>query len=99
QNYIDNQKIATELTTPQPDYIHQFLKVCLQEGVTHVVMEVSAQALTLHRVHGIEFDGVIFTNFSHEHLEFYKNLDDYFAAKKLLFKQAKKTAPLIINAD
>src|SRR5690606_21868138 len=70
-----------------------------ESGVTHVVMEVSAQALTLHRVHGILFDGIIFTNFSHEHLEFYSTLDEYFSAKKLLFKQIKEKAPCIINAD
>ncbi len=99
QNYIEDKKINSDLTTPQPDYIHQFLKMCVSRDITNVVIEVSAQALSLHRVHGIFFDGVIFTNFAHEHLEFYNNLDDYFAAKKLIFKQIKKSAPLIINAD
>jgi UDP-N-acetylmuramyl-tripeptide synthetase len=57
------------------------------------------QALTLHRVHGIQFDGIIFTNFSHEHLEFYATLDDYFAAKCQIFSMAKETACILINID
>ena len=62
-------------------------------------MEVAAQALTLHRVEGITFCGVIFTNFSHEHLEFYSHLDDYFYAKKLIFNQVTDKAPILINND
>ena len=62
-------------------------------------MEVAAQALTLHRVEGITFCGIIFTNFSHEHLEFYPTLADYFYAKSLIFLSASEDAPLLINAD
>jgi UDP-N-acetylmuramoyl-L-alanyl-D-glutamate--2,6-diaminopimelate ligase len=62
-------------------------------------MEVAAQALTLHRVHGIRFDVGIFTNFAHEHLEFYASMDDYFAAKCLLREHMQPDAPIIINAD
>src|SRR5437016_5596575 len=83
----------------QTNMIAQFLKVCVDHDVEYVVMEVAAQALSLHRVHGIEFDGVIFTNFSHEHLEFYATLQDYFAAKCLLFDMRKSGAPLLINGD
>jgi len=79
--------------------LQQFLQLCAQQGVDYVVMEVAAQALSLHRVHGIAFDGIIFTNFSHEHLEFYATLDEYFAAKKTIFTYAKQAAPLLINAD
>jgi len=99
KNRIDGYDLSAPLTTPQPDYLHQFLKLCVDHGVEYVIMEVAAQALTLHRVHGIQFDGIIFTNFSHEHLEFYATMADYFAAKKLIFAQAKPDAPLLINAD
>ncbi len=98
-NYIGDEKFAAPLTTAQPDYLHQFLKLCVERGVTHVVMEVAAQALSLHRVHGIQFDGVIFTNFSLEHLEFYPNMETYFAAKRMIFDHAKEGAPILINAD
>jgi len=63
------------------------------------VLEVAAQALSLHRVDTLEFDGVIFTNFAREHLEFYENLDDYFKAKKQIFNFLKKDAPVLINGD
>lgn len=99
RNSIMDTVVGSGLTTQQPDYLHQFFALCVQEKIDYVVMEVAAQALSLHRVHGIEFDGIIFTNFSQEHGEFYKNLDDYFAAKCLIFNQCKNNAPMIVNAD
>ncbi|MDP3888970.1 MAG: UDP-N-acetylmuramoyl-L-alanyl-D-glutamate--2,6-diaminopimelate ligase [bacterium] len=99
QNQINEQTFSAPLTTAQPDYLHQFLKRCVESGVTHVVMEVAAQALTLHRVHGIVFSGVIFTNFGLEHLEFYDSLEEYFTAKCQLFNSCKPNAPLLVNSD
>lgn len=99
QNKIDGIIFPAPLTTPQPDYLQQFLKVCVENNVEYVVMEVAAQALTLHRVEGITFCGVIFTNFSHEHLEFYADLDAYFQAKSLIFNMITDDAPLLVNRD
>jgi UDP-N-acetylmuramoyl-L-alanyl-D-glutamate--2,6-diaminopimelate ligase len=99
QNKIDGTTFAAPLTTPQPDYLQQFLKLCVEQNVEYVVMEVAAQALTLHRVEGITFCAVTFTNFSHEHLEFYTDLDNYFQAKCLVFNQVTPDAPLLINKD
>ncbi len=87
------------LTTPQPDYLHQFFKLCVEQEVEYVVMEVAAQALTLHRVEGIQFAGVIFTNFGQEHAEFYATLDDYFNAKCIIFKQIASNSICLINED
>jgi len=87
----------TSLTTPHADYLHQFFADCVREGVTHIVMEVAAQAVTMHRVDGILFDGLIFTNLALEHLEFYPSMDKYFAAKAALFEQLKVGAPLLIG--
>lgn len=98
-NKIGDQSFATELTTQQPDYLHQFLKLCVEVNVEYVVMEVAAQALSLHRVATIMFDGIIFTNFSHEHGEFYATLEEYFAAKCLIFNSVKQNAPVVINND
>ncbi len=98
-NKIENTIFKTSLTTPHPDYLHIFFDVCLKAGVEYVVMEVAAQALSLHRTEGIAFDAVFFTNFDLEHSEFYHSLDEYFAAKCLLFKQVKIGAPQIVNAD
>lgn len=98
-NSIDKQQFISPLTTPQPDYLHQFFQQAVAKNTEYVVMEVAAQAVTMHRVADIQFDGIIFSNFSQEHLEFYKTLDDYFQAKYLLCKQIKSQAPLLINAD
>ncbi|MBP7854853.1 UDP-N-acetylmuramoyl-L-alanyl-D-glutamate--2,6-diaminopimelate ligase [Candidatus Babeliales bacterium] len=87
------------LTTPQPDQIHMFLHLCVERNIEFVVMEVSAQALTLHRVNGIEFEAGVFTNFSHEHLEFYKDMQQYFAAKKMLFAHIKNQKNMFVNID
>jgi len=99
RNRILDQELPTELTTPQPDYIHVFLKQCVAVGVEWVIMEVAAQAVSLHRVAGIEFDGVIFTNFSPTHGEFYSHMHDYFIAKCGVLAQVKKNAPIVLNGD
>src|SRR5690606_12788032 len=99
RNRILEREFSSPLTTPQPDYLQHFLKMCVDNKVEYVVMEVAAQALSLHRVKGIEFDGLVFTNFSHEHLEFYSTLEDYFKAKCLIFNMIKKGSPCLINAD
>lgn len=98
-NKIGDQSFSTELTTQHPDYLHAFFFACINADIEYVVLEVAAQALTLHRVAGVEFDGVIFTNFSPAHGEFYTNDQEYFAAKASLFEQAKSDAILVINAD
>jgi UDP-N-acetylmuramyl-tripeptide synthetase len=98
-NAILSQQYPTQLTTQQPDYIHMFLDTCVKRGVEWVVIEVAAQALSLHRVHGIEFDAVVFTNFSQEHGEFYATQQDYFSAKASILKQLKRGAPVILNGD
>ncbi len=99
RNSINNHIFKTDLTTKQPDYLHAFFDLCAKENIEYVVMEVAAQALSLSRVYGIEFDSIIFTNFAKEHAEFYSTQDTYFEAKKLLFAQAKESAPKFINHD
>lgn len=98
-NKIDTIEFPCALTTAQPDYLHQFFALCIAQNVTHVVMEVAAQALSLHRVDGIQFDATVFTNFSLEHLEFYNTMDEYFQAKCAILKQTKNKAPVFLNAD
>lgn len=98
-NMINGYRFPMSLTTPQPDYLQIFFDVCVKAGVEYVVMEVAAQALTLSRVHGIMFDGIIFTNFDTEHAEFYPTMDEYFAAKASILHQVKSDAPCVINGD
>ena len=96
---ILGSEFRSPLTTPQPDYLQLFLKLCVQSGVDIVVMEVSAQALSLFRIEGITLDGVIFTNFDHEHSEFYSDIHDYFDAKCQIFSKRKPGACAFINED
>jgi len=98
-NRIGPEVFPTHLTTQQPDYVHQFFKLCVERKVEYVVMEVAAQAVSLHRVAGIEFDGIIFTNFGQEHAEFYATQEAYFAAKSVLLNHRKKSASVLLNND
>lgn len=98
-NTIGDEIFPAPLTTPQPDYLHAFLHLCVERNVRIVIMEVAAQALSLDRVTGISFDAVLFTNFSREHGEFYASIDDYFAAKATIFQQRKPGAPAFVNGD
>lgn len=99
RNNIAGKNYSTNLTTPLPDYIHAFLHKCVQERVQFVILESSAQALSLYRLYGIEFSGVIFTNFDSEHAEFYSSMDEYFDAKCKIFNQLKSNSSVLINAD
>ena len=99
RNMINGVVLPAPLTTPQPDYLQQFLKLAFDNGVTHVVLEVAAQALSMHRIEGIMFDGVVFTNLDREHLEFYPTMEEYFAAKSMIFEYQKKKSVVLVNAD
>ena len=99
RNSIADTIFPTDLTTRQPDYLHQFLDTCVKNDISIVVMEVAAQAGSLHRTDGIDFDGFIFTNFSQEHGEFYCTFEEYFDAKRALTSQLKPGRPLVLNGD
>lgn len=99
ENRILDESEPSTLTTPDSDYIQPFLAEAVSKNVGHVVMEVSAHALSQFRVHGIEFDCIGFTNLGHDHLDYYKNLEEYFEAKCLLIKQLKKNGTAVINFD
>lgn len=98
-NHINNFFLSCNLTTALPDYLHVFLDVCINEKIDYVIMEVAAQAITLDRTYGIEFEGILFTNFSEEHGEFYPSIDDYFNAKLALLNQVKSKSRFLVNKD
>ncbi len=83
---IGDTAITSKLTTPEASELHALLARMREEGVRAVALEVSAQALSRHRVDGIVFDVVGFTNLSHDHLDDYAAMDDYFEAKLELFQ-------------
>ncbi len=92
-------------TTPESYEMQKILREMADAGVTHVIAEVSSHALDLKRVDDCDFDLGIFTNLSPEHLDYHKDMEDYFQAKKRLFTellpQSKKnrSAKAVINAD
>jgi UDP-N-acetylmuramoyl-L-alanyl-D-glutamate--2,6-diaminopimelate ligase len=93
-------------TTPGPVELQRLLMEMKNEGVSHVVMEVSSHSLSQARVAGIEFDVSAFTNLTPEHLDFHKDMEGYFNAKKILFtdlfetaKAADKSPVRVVNLD
>lgn len=86
ERHIAGTAYVSRLTTPEAPELHALLARMREEEVRAVAIEVSAQALTWSRVDGIVFDLVGFTNLSHDHLDDYAGLDDYFRAKLALFR-------------
>ncbi|MFD2353412.1 UDP-N-acetylmuramoyl-L-alanyl-D-glutamate--2,6-diaminopimelate ligase [Nonomuraea ferruginea] len=74
------------LTTPEASDLHGLFALMREQGVTAAAMEVSSHALALNRVDGVFYDVALFTNLSQDHLDFHKDLDDYFATKAKLFQ-------------
>lgn len=83
---VNQLKIATH-TTPDAINLQRQLAILVAEGYTHVCMEVSSHALAQGRVNGVEFYGAMFTNLSHDHLDFHKTMHSYAEAKRRLFTQ------------
>ena len=88
-------------TTPEPLDLYRIFGEALAAGATDVVMEVSSHALAQQRVAGIPFEVAVFTNLTRDHLDYHRDMDDYFAAKQLLFTGLDAMPPLaaVINQD
>ena len=97
--YINGKKIKdSDRTTPESLELQQIFSQMVEEGVEVVVMEVSSQSLKLHRVDGCEFDYVVFTNFSEDHIseKEHPDMEDYFNSKMKLFQMCENG---IVNID
>ena len=90
---------SPSMTTPESLELQALLSKMLKEGVTHVVMEVSSHSLAQYRVYGCEFDVAIYTNLTHDHLDFHKTMENYLEEKKKLFKMIKPSGLAIVNVD
>src|SRR5581483_969154 len=88
-------------TTPESLDLQKLFRDAVDVGVTEAIMEVSSHALVQQRVFGIPFDVAVFTNLTRDHLDYHKTMDEYFAAKRILFEGsgAKHPRVSIINAD
>ncbi|MDD5721493.1 MAG: UDP-N-acetylmuramoyl-L-alanyl-D-glutamate--2,6-diaminopimelate ligase [Candidatus Pacebacteria bacterium] len=86
-------------TTPDPINLYKLLNKMSEKGCEYVFMEVSSHALDQKRVAGINFAGGIFTNLTHDHLDYHKNFENYFGAKKKFFKMLPLHAFALSNTD
>ncbi len=87
------------LTTPDVIPMHHTLKKMVDAKMKAVAMEVSSHGLEQGRVLSVDFDVAIFTNLTHDHLDFHGNMENYFQAKKKLFTMLKKTGLAVVNQD
>ena len=95
---IGDEVLPSKLTTPDPLDTQQLLAEMAAAGVEYVIMEVSAHALALDRLAGIRFDVGAFSNFSQDHLDFFEDMDAYFACKMRFFDPAM-TDKIVYNVD
>ena len=86
-------------TTPDSLSINRYLREMVDAGVEFCFMEVSSHGIHQKRTEGLHFKGGIFTNLSHDHLDYHKNFAEYRDVKKLFFDQLPKTAFAIVNVD
>ncbi len=99
QNQIDEEVIPATHTTPDAIRLNALLARMVGAGCTHVCMEVSSHAVAQHRVTGLRFAGGVFTNLTHDHLDYHGTFDNYLKAKKGFFDALPKTAFALTNAD
>ena len=97
--YLDEEHLPGARTTPESTDLYATLAVMAERGITYVFMEVSSHALTLNRVSGIQFDVAIFTNLTQDHLDFHGSMENYFAAKSLLFTPEFSKQAIICTDD
>jgi len=96
QNMIGDQALETHYTTPDTLELHQLFRMMVDAGCEFCVMEVSSFGLEQGRVAGLHFDTACFTNLSQDHLDTHGTMENYFAAKCLLFERCDKA---VINID
>ena len=94
--FIGDEYSETSNTTPDSYLLNRIFNESLEKNIDHVVLEASSHGLVQNRLNGIDFDYGIFTNLSTEHLDYHKTMDNYFAAKMILFENSKNK---IVNID
>jgi UDP-N-acetylmuramoyl-L-alanyl-D-glutamate--2,6-diaminopimelate ligase len=99
QNQIGEKILPATHTTPDPISLNELLKQMVDEGCTHVFMEVSSHAVHQHRIAGLKYAGGLFTNITHDHLDYHQTFDEYIRVKKSFFDSLPASAFAISNAD
>lgn len=99
QNQIDDTIIPATHTTPDAISLNALLRKMVDEGCTYVFMECSSHAIHQHRITGLQFAGALFSNITHDHLDYHKTFDEYIRVKKKFFDDLSVDAFAISNAD
>ena len=98
-NYIDDEAIPTEHTTPDPITLNKLLGRMADERCKYAFMEVSSHSVAQKRIGGLKFAGGIFTNLTRDHLDYHQTVDNYLKAKKAFFDNLPKSAFALTNLD
>ncbi|AKA35700.1 UDP-N-acetylmuramoyl-L-alanyl-D-glutamate--2,6-diaminopimelate ligase [Flagellimonas lutaonensis] len=96
---VDDKEYPTSHTTPDSLTINEYLNKMNEEGVEFCFMEVSSHGIHQKRAEGLHFEGAIFTNLSHDHLDYHKSFAEYRDTKKKLFDGLSKSAFALVNID
>ncbi|MDA7707245.1 UDP-N-acetylmuramoyl-L-alanyl-D-glutamate--2,6-diaminopimelate ligase [Flavobacteriaceae bacterium] len=96
---VDEQEFSTTHTTPDSLVINSYLSQMNTQGIEFCFMEVSSHGIHQHRTEGLLFDGGVFTNLSHDHLDYHASFAEYRDVKKSFFDQLPSTAFALVNAD
>jgi len=96
---IGTKKYPSTHTTPDAIQLNLLLKNMVDDGCEYCFMEVSSHAIHQHRISGLDFTGGIFTNITHDHLDYHKTFDEYIKAKKMFFDHLSNNAFALVNKD
>jgi len=99
RNMVADKVYQSTHTTPNPVALNKLLFEMVSAGCSYAFMEVSSHAIDQERTAGLDFDVAIFTNISHDHLNYHGDMKNYIATKKRLFDNLKKSAVAIVNSD
>ena len=97
--YINDQQSEATHTTPDPLQLNGLMAQMVQQGCEYCFMEVSSHSVVQQRIAGLQFAGGIFTNLTHDHLDFHKTFAEYLKAKKMFFDNLPDTAFALVNKD
>jgi len=98
-NYIGDERVHATHTTPDAMEINELMSRMVEVGCEYCFMEVSSHAIDQRRISGLDFDGAIFSNITHDHLDYHKTVKAYIEAKKAFFDHLPKKAFALTNGD
>ena len=96
---VGAKEIVSTHTTPDAIRLNAMMREMVDEGCDYCFMECSSHAIVQQRIHGLHFVGALFTNITHEHLDYHKTFAEYIRAKKAFFDSLPKSAFALVNAD